>query len=56
MRVGAIVIQDNQVALIERLREDETLCHLFPGGQVESGETPEEAAKRCSDEPIYVDD
>ena len=37
-------------------REDETLCHLFPGGQVESGETPEEAAKRCSDEPIYVDD
>ena len=36
-RVGAIVIQDNQVALIERLREDETLCHLFPGGQVEPG-------------------
>ena len=34
MRVGAIVIQYNQVALIERLREDETLCHLFPGGQV----------------------
>lgn len=54
MRVGAIVIQDNQVALIERLREDETLCYLFPGGQVESGETPEEAAKRCPDERTVV--
>ena len=46
MRAGAIVIQDHQVALIERLREDETLYYLFPGGHVESGETPAEAAKR----------
>ena len=46
MRAGAVVIQDNQVALIRRQRNEEPPYYLFPGGQVEPGETPEEAAKR----------
>jgi 8-oxo-dGTP diphosphatase len=46
MRAGAIVMQNNQVALIKRQREDESPFYLFPGGTVEPGETPGEAAKR----------
>lgn len=46
MRAGAIVIQDCQVALIERCRVGETPYYLFPGGKAEPGETPEETAKR----------
>lgn len=44
-RAAAILIQNNQVALIKRERQG-LLYYVFPGGQVEDGETFEQAAAR----------
>ncbi len=44
-RAGAILIQKNLVALIERQRDDERYL-VFPGGQVEEGETLQGAVCR----------
>lgn len=44
-RAAAILIQNDQVALIKRERQG-LLYYVFPGGQVEAGETLVEAAAR----------
>ena len=51
IRSGIILIEDNKVALIERHRAG---LHYFalPGGGVDAGETPEQAAIRETDEEL----
>ena len=44
-RGAAIIVQEGKIALIKRIREDETY-YVFPGGGIEEGETAEEAMKR----------
>jgi len=44
-RAGAILIQDGAIALIKRERTGE-LYYVFPGGQIEAGETLEAAVVR----------
>ncbi|MDW3035870.1 NUDIX hydrolase [Bacillus pacificus] len=44
-RGAAIIVQKGKIALIKRIREDETY-YVFPGGGIEEGETPEEATRR----------
>lgn len=44
-RAAILLIEDGQVALIERTREGE-VYYLFPGGGVESGESAPQAAER----------
>ena len=44
-RAAAILIQNNQIALIERQRPDRHYFS-FPGGGVDEGETPEQAVVR----------
>jgi mutator protein MutT len=44
-RSAAIVIKDDTVALIQRKR-DGLVYYVFPGGGIEAGETPEQAAVR----------
>ena len=44
-RGAAIIVQEGKIALIKRIREEETY-YVFPGGGIEEGETPEEATKR----------
>jgi len=47
MRGAVVVLDGERVALIERrVPERDTPYYLFPGGQVEAGETPEGAARR----------
>lgn len=43
---GSVVIAENgKVILIKRVR-NESVYYVFPGGGIEEGETPEQAAKR----------
>ncbi|MGG0290482.1 NUDIX domain-containing protein [Bacillus pacificus] len=44
-RGAAIIVQEGKIALIKRIREDETY-YVFPGGGIGEGETPEEATRR----------
>ncbi|MBO1581086.1 NUDIX domain-containing protein [Bacillus sp. XF8] len=44
-RGAAIIIQEDKIALIKRIRENE-VYFVFPGGGIEEGETPEEATIR----------
>jgi len=44
-RAAAIIIKENSIALIQRQREGRTY-HVFPGGGIEVGETPEQAVVR----------
>ena len=53
-RARVVIVEDGRVALIKRLREGRTY-YLFPGGGVEAGETPEEAAVREAHEELGVD-
>ncbi len=50
-RAGVILIEDNKLALIERYRAN---MHYFviPGGGVDKGETPEQAAIREAEEEL----
>jgi 8-oxo-dGTP diphosphatase len=51
---GSVVIVDNEkVGLIQRIR-DGSIYFVFPGGGIESGETPEECAKREALEELGV--
>ncbi|MBE4909805.1 NUDIX domain-containing protein [Bacillus luteolus] len=51
---GSVVIVDNEkVGLIQRIR-DGSIYFVFPGGGIESGETPEECAKREAFEELGV--
>jgi 8-oxo-dGTP diphosphatase len=45
VRAGVILVQDDQVALIERVRDGHRYF-VFPGGGVEPGETTRAAAQR----------
>jgi 8-oxo-dGTP diphosphatase len=42
-----VIIQDDALALIQR-RRDDTCYYAFPGGGVEAGETPGQAAARVA--------
>ena len=53
-RAAIILLQDNQIALIERHRAGQHYF-TFPGGHVEPGETPEQAAVRETKEELGVD-
>ncbi|WP_051348494.1 NUDIX hydrolase [Peribacillus kribbensis] len=52
-RGSVVIIEGNQVALIKRVRDGMTYF-VFPGGGVENGELPEEAAKREALEELGV--
>ena len=48
-----VIVDDGRVALIKRIRAGKTY-YLFPGGGVEGGETPEQAAIREAHEELGV--
>jgi mutator protein MutT len=49
IRAGTVLIEDDKVSLIERFR-DRKHYYVFPGGGVDEGETPQEAAVREMEE------
>lgn len=53
-RAGIVLIEDGKVALIERHRAGLDY-YVFPGGGVDEGETPEQAAVREAKEELGVD-
>ena len=52
-RAAVIILQDGQIALLSRNRRG-TQYYVFPGGGVDKGETPAEAAAREADEELGV--
>ena len=44
MRAAVVIVENGRVALIERVRD--RTYFKFPGGRVESGESPQQAAVR----------
>lgn len=44
-RSAVILIENQKIALIKRIRNGKTY-YVFPGGGIEEGETPEQAAER----------
>jgi 8-oxo-dGTP pyrophosphatase MutT (NUDIX family) len=52
-RSGIILIEDNKLALIERHRAGKHYF-AFPGGGVDEGETPEQAAIREAEEELGI--
>jgi len=53
-RSGVVLLDRDRVCLIQRLRDGQTYF-LFPGGGVEPGETPEEAAVREAREELGLE-
>ena len=53
MRAAVVIVEDGRVALIERVRDRHTYFK-FPGGGVESGESPQQAAVREAHEELGV--
>lgn len=53
-RAGIVLIEDNKVALIERHRAG-LEYYVFPGGGMDEGETPEQAAVRETMEELGVE-
>ncbi|WKA54990.1 NUDIX hydrolase [Planococcus shixiaomingii] len=53
-RSSVILIQEGKVALIKRVLEGREY-YVFPGGGVEPGETPEQAARREAFEELGVE-
>jgi 8-oxo-dGTP diphosphatase len=49
---AAIIVKDDRVLLIRRKVSEGTLSWQFPAGQVEFGETPEQAAVRETHEEV----
>jgi len=54
VRAGIVLIKDNKVALIERHRAG-LEYFVFPGGGVDEGETPEQAAIRETMEELGIE-
>jgi ADP-ribose pyrophosphatase YjhB (NUDIX family) len=54
IRSGILLIEDEKVALIRRVNARGTY-YLFPGGTVEAGESPEEAAVREAREELGLE-
>jgi 8-oxo-dGTP pyrophosphatase MutT (NUDIX family) len=54
IRAGIVLIEDNKVALIERFRAGRHYF-AFPGGGVDEGETPEQAAVREAMEELGIE-
>jgi mutator protein MutT len=54
IRAGIVLIQDNKVALIERFRAG-LHYYVFPGGGVDEGESPEQAAVREAMEELGIE-
>ncbi|RPJ25718.1 MAG: NUDIX domain-containing protein [Chloroflexi bacterium] len=54
IRAGIVLIQDNKVALIERHRAGLDYF-VFPGGGVDEGESPEQAAVREAMEELGIE-
>ncbi len=54
IRAGIVLIQDNKVALIERYRAG-FHYFIFPGGGVDEGESPEQAAVREAMEELGIE-
>jgi 8-oxo-dGTP pyrophosphatase MutT (NUDIX family) len=52
-RAGIILIEENKLALIERHRADRHYF-AFPGGGIDDGESPEQAAVREAEEELGV--
>lgn len=52
-RAAGIVIKDSSILLMERKRDDQHY-YVFPGGGVEEGETPEQAAVRELEEETLI--
>lgn len=51
---GSVVLVENQkIGLIKRVR-GKLVYYVFPGGGIEDGETPQEAAKREAQEELGV--
>ncbi|MDJ0333057.1 NUDIX domain-containing protein [Planococcus sp. S3-L1] len=53
-RGSVVLIQNNKVGLIKRVRED-SIYYVFPGGGIEEGETPEIGAKREALEEVGIE-
>ena len=53
VRAAVIIVENGRVALIERVRNRHTYFK-FPGGGVESGESPQQAAVREAHEELGV--
>jgi 8-oxo-dGTP pyrophosphatase MutT (NUDIX family) len=52
-RATALIVNDGQIALIERQGSRRgALYYLFPGGQVEHGESPDAATVREVEEEL----
>lgn len=54
VRAAVVIVEDDRVALIERVRDGRTYF-VFPGGKVEDGETPEDTAVREAYEELGVE-
>ena len=53
-RGSVVIVENDRVGLIRRIR-DGTVYYVFPGGGIEKGETPEDAAKREAFEELGVE-
>jgi 8-oxo-dGTP diphosphatase len=53
VRAAVVIVENGQVALIERVRDRRTYFK-FPGGRVEDGESPQQAAVREAYEELGV--
>jgi len=53
-RAAAIILQNNSIALIERKRAGQ-IYYLFPGGQIENGESKIETVVREVKEELGLD-
>ncbi len=53
--VGAIIVEQDQVLLLKRLKDPEAGCWSIAGGAVDFGETIEDAIKRELKEELAVD-
>ena len=52
---SAVVILENEKVLLIQRNKDNSIYYVFPGGGIESGETPKEAAKREALEELGIE-